>query len=322
MFDPVTSTRVYVGTRWGVFRSDDAGETWTATPGLTFRVEALAVHPDSPEILYASVNEYGGTDDRGLFKTTTGGDHWERLNDGLGTNRYPVGSLVFDEEVPRRLYAGNYQGVFVSEDGGESWASLPSLVGSRLVVARVGAGRLYAYYGELGLLAFDLPTFADVSPADPTLPWIEALYAGGLTYGCATSPPEFCPDDIVTRAQAAIFVVRGVLGPGVLPPPATGGVFDDVPPASFAAAWIEQTRRARAHGGMRPEALLPRGIAATGPGGRSPPARSARRGVPAAGPDRHRLRRRPHVASVRRLDRAARARRDHGWLRPGRTLLP
>ena len=65
------------------------------------------------------------------------------------------------------------------------------------------------------------------------------MYAGGLTGGCATSPPEFCPDDIVTRAQAAIFLIRGILGRGVLPPPATGGVFDDVTPTTFGAPWIE-----------------------------------------------------------------------------------
>lgn len=96
-----------------------------------------------------------------------------------------------------------------------------------------------------------------VSLADPLLPWIEALHAGGLTDGCATGPPEFCPDDIVTRAQAAVFVVRGVLGPGVVPPPATGGVFDDVTPASPVAPWIEQLSGLGLTAGCGPKRYCP-----------------------------------------------------------------
>ena len=178
-----------------------------------------------------------------------------------------MAALVFDTAAPRRVYASSYEGIFVTEDGGESWASMGSVTGAPfLVFAAGGAGRLYAY-GDLGLAVFDLLTFVDVSPADPLLPWIEALYAAGLTAGCATSAPEFCPDDIVTRAQAAVFVVRGVLGPDVVPPPATGGVFDDVTPTSFAAAWIEQLGRLGLTAGCGsrrycPAASLQRGQAA------------------------------------------------------------
>jgi len=37
--------------------------------------------------------------------------------------------------------------------------------------------------------------------------WIEKLYADGITTGCGTSPLVYCPDDPVTRAQMAIFLV-------------------------------------------------------------------------------------------------------------------
>src|SRR6185436_13696537 len=47
----------------------------------------------------------------------------------------------------------------------------------------------------------------DVRVTDPYWPWIEALYDAGLTQGCATgSPPRYCPDGVVSRAQMAVFL--------------------------------------------------------------------------------------------------------------------
>jgi hypothetical protein len=47
-----------------------------------------------------------------------------------------------------------------------------------------------------------------VSPANPFAPFIEQLAAEGITAGCSVSPPLYCPDDPVTRAQMAILLVR------------------------------------------------------------------------------------------------------------------
>jgi hypothetical protein len=44
----------------------------------------------------------------------------------------------------------------------------------------------------------------------------------------------------VTCAQMAVFLLRSKYGPDYLPPPATGRIFDDVPEAHWAGAWIEQ----------------------------------------------------------------------------------
>jgi hypothetical protein len=44
----------------------------------------------------------------------------------------------------------------------------------------------------------------------------------------------------VTRAQMAVFLLRGRHGGGYAPPPASGARFDDVGAQDFAAAWIEQ----------------------------------------------------------------------------------
>jgi hypothetical protein len=81
--------------------------------------------------------------------------------------------------------------------------------------------------------------FADVPPSHPFAPWIEELYARGITAGCDTNPLRFCPGAAVTRAQMAPFLLKAHLGSTYTPPPATGSVFGDVPAGSFAADWIE-----------------------------------------------------------------------------------
>lgn len=61
-----------------------------------------------------------------------------------------------------------------------------------------------------------------------------------ITAGCSSSPPRYCPDNIVDRTQAAVFLLRAKYSPNHSPPPATGNVFTNVPDSHWAAAWIEQ----------------------------------------------------------------------------------
>jgi hypothetical protein len=44
----------------------------------------------------------------------------------------------------------------------------------------------------------------------------------------------------VTRAGAAVFLLRGIHGASYQPPAALGTVFDDVPPGAFLGSWIER----------------------------------------------------------------------------------
>jgi hypothetical protein len=53
-------------------------------------------------------------------------------------------------------------------------------------------------------------SFGDVPPTHVFWPWIEALFAGGITGGCGTNPQAYCPDQRVSRAQIAVFLLRGV----------------------------------------------------------------------------------------------------------------
>jgi S-layer homology domain len=81
--------------------------------------------------------------------------------------------------------------------------------------------------------------FEDVPVSYWAAGWIEQFYNDGITSGCSTNPLKYCPDDSVTRAQMAIFLLRAKHGSSYTPPAATG-IFDDVPTSSWVADWVEQ----------------------------------------------------------------------------------
>ena len=68
--------------------------------------------------------------------------------------------------------------------------------------------------------------------------FIETLKASGISTGCGND--NFCPSGFVTRAQMAVFLIRGTRDSTFIPPPATGNVFLDVSAGDFAADFIEQ----------------------------------------------------------------------------------
>jgi len=84
-------------------------------------------------------------------------------------------------------------------------------------------------------------TFADVPLDYWANNYIERLYYAGVTGGCSTVPLNYCPENTVTRAQMAIFLLKAKYGSSYTPPAVgIGSGFDDVPLGSFAEAWIKQ----------------------------------------------------------------------------------
>jgi hypothetical protein len=80
--------------------------------------------------------------------------------------------------------------------------------------------------------------FADVACPSPFAAWIEQLAAEGITGGCGGG--DYCPNNPVTRAQMAVFLLKGRQGAAYVPP-ACAGLFGDVAcPAGFAVDWIEE----------------------------------------------------------------------------------
>ena len=53
--------------------------------------------------------------------------------------------------------------------------------------------------------------FTDVDPDIWRMPYVERLADLGVTQGCASRPPQFCPEGPVTRAQMATFLVRALI---------------------------------------------------------------------------------------------------------------
>lgn len=82
-----------------------------------------------------------------------------------------------------------------------------------------------------------------MTPSHWAYPWIERVYTAGITAGCAIDPRRYCPEDNITRAQIAVFLLKGIHGASYSPPAASGTMFADVPSSYWAAAWIEQLAR-------------------------------------------------------------------------------
>jgi len=90
--------------------------------------------------------------------------------------------------------------------------------------------------------------FADVPVSDPFAPWIENLYALGVTGGCSASPLAYCPDQAVRRKQMAVFLLKSRYGSDYVPP-ACQGIFSDVPCPGAFADWIEDLANRQITGG-------------------------------------------------------------------------
>lgn len=71
-------------------------------------------------------------------------------------------------------------------------------------------------------------TFYVAGPNPAFSAWDEELYHEGITAGCGTNPLIFCPLEVVTRQQMAVFLLKAMHGNGYQPPPCTG-IFADVP---------------------------------------------------------------------------------------------
>lgn len=148
---PVADSILWVGTgeranrqssSWGngVYRSTDGGKSFTHL-GLdeTRHIGRIALHPDDPETAYVAGmgHLWGPNEERGLYKTTDGGQSWERVlfvDEDTG-----VVDVALDPSQPNTLYAATYQrrrrafgfdgggpgsGLHKSTDGGATWTRL------------------------------------------------------------------------------------------------------------------------------------------------------------------------------------------------------
>lgn len=124
----------------GIYKSLDGGKTWKCM-GLqkTRNIHRIIIDPINPNIVYAGVmgNPFLEHAERGVYKTTDGGDSWKLIlhtNDTSG-----VGDMVMDPANPNKLLVNMYQhkrtpwslkgggsgsGLYITYDGGKTFKKL------------------------------------------------------------------------------------------------------------------------------------------------------------------------------------------------------
>jgi photosystem II stability/assembly factor-like uncharacterized protein len=120
VIDPTMSSKIYVGTDHGVFKSTDRGRSWTsANTGLIAgSITKVAIDATTTSTLYAVAFD-------GIFKSTNAGTSWVGINTGLPSNAY-IQSIAVDPIVSSAIYVSyglpNSGGrLMKSIDGGENW---------------------------------------------------------------------------------------------------------------------------------------------------------------------------------------------------------
>ena len=151
----------------GIYRSADAGRTWTHL-GLRDgqQIPALAVDPSNPNRLFAAIlgHPYGPNAERGIFRSQDGGKTWEKvLYKGENTggsdiaidpkNPQIVYAAMWDARLgpweDKNSYEGTQGGLYKSTDGGSTWKQLTNglpkdLVQINIAVAASDPNRIYA----------------------------------------------------------------------------------------------------------------------------------------------------------------------------------
>ena len=134
------TVRGNVSSGYGVWKSEDAGKTWKSL-GLdkSRHISRMRIHPKNHNIVYAAVmgNLYKPTDERGVYKSTDGGESWKKVL--FANNMAGAVDLTFDPNNPRIMYASTWRiertpyslniggegsALWKSTDSGETWTEI------------------------------------------------------------------------------------------------------------------------------------------------------------------------------------------------------
>ncbi|TDS15440.1 sortilin (neurotensin receptor 3) [Maribacter caenipelagi] len=125
---------------YGVYKSLDGGKTWKSM-GLekTRHIHRIKIDPMNPNTVYVGAigSPWGEHPERGVFKTTDGGETWEKVL--FVNNKTGVADLIMDPTNPNKLIAamwehkrepwffnsgGSGSGLYMTHDGGKNWKKL------------------------------------------------------------------------------------------------------------------------------------------------------------------------------------------------------
>jgi len=124
----------------GVYKSTDAGKTWTHL-GLadTHHIGEIRIHPQNPDLVYVAAlgHAFGPNEERGVYRSQNGGQTWEKVL--YRSDKAGAIDLTMDPNNPRLLYASTWEayrnfwslssggpdsGLFKSADGGDTWTEI------------------------------------------------------------------------------------------------------------------------------------------------------------------------------------------------------
>ncbi|MEM9313288.1 MAG: sialidase [Pseudomonadota bacterium] len=124
----------------GVYKSSDGGRSWVHLGlAVTRNIHRIIVHPRDENVVWLGAlgDPFAASESRGVYKSVDGGKRWRRV---LYSNaRSGSADLVLDPVNPNKLFAALWEfrrspwdassggagsGLFMSEDGGESWVAL------------------------------------------------------------------------------------------------------------------------------------------------------------------------------------------------------
>ncbi len=126
----------------GIYKSSDGGVTWKNVLFVNDKTGCtdLSMDMNNPRILYASMWEHGrlpwqvisGGPGSGLYKSTDGGEHWDKMTEGLPKEMGKM-SIAVCRSNSEKVYAliesdftNEKQGLYVSNDAGKSWSQVSS----------------------------------------------------------------------------------------------------------------------------------------------------------------------------------------------------
>jgi photosystem II stability/assembly factor-like uncharacterized protein len=123
--DPNNPDRFYFGTLDGqLYSSTDAARNWRLLTNFNrphLFVDHIIVDPRNSKVLYVATHRH--KDPGGFFKSTDGGLTWRESPE---LRNEAVHSLTQSEQNPDILVVGTFNGIFRSNDSGETWTPLPT----------------------------------------------------------------------------------------------------------------------------------------------------------------------------------------------------